>query len=141
MRHMVIASHAHFAAGISEALALLGGGSGVDIKVICAFVDGNNDIAEAVADTLAEIPAEDEILVCTDIFGGSVNNEFTNVVQQRENIHLVTNMNLPLLISLLFSINEPDLAAAIRTAVSTDEVRPKYCNDELAALDADDEEF
>lgn len=34
MRHMVIASHAHFAAGISEALALLGGGSGVDIKVI-----------------------------------------------------------------------------------------------------------
>ena len=47
MRHMVIASHAHFAAGISEALALLGGGSGVDIKVICAFVDGNNDIAQA----------------------------------------------------------------------------------------------
>ena len=137
MRHMVIASHAHFAAGISEALAFLGGGSGVDIKVICAFVDGKNDIAQAVADTLAE----DEVLVCTDIFGGSVNNEFTNVVQQRENIHLVTNMNLPLLISLLFSINEPDLAAAIRAAVSTDEVRPKYCNDELAALNADDEDF
>ena len=116
MRHMVIASHAHFAAGISEALSFLGGGAGVDIKVICAFVDGKNDIAQAVADTLAEIPAEDEVLVCTDIFGGSVNNEFTNVVQQRENIHLVTNMNLPLLISLLFSINEPDLAAAIRAA-------------------------
>ena len=137
MRHMVIASHAHFAAGISEALSFLGGGAGVDIKVICAFVDGKNDIAQAVADTLAEIPAEDEVLVC----GGSVNNEFTNVVQQRENIHLVTNMNLPLLISLLFSINEPDLAAAIRAAVSTDEVRPKYCNDELAALNADDEDF
>ena len=141
MRHMVIASHAHFAAGISEALSFLGGGAGVDIKVICAFVDGKNDIAQAVADTLAEIPAEDEVLVCTDIFGGSVNNEFTNVVQQRENIHLVTNMNLPLLISLLFSINEPDLAAAIRAAVSTDEVRSKYCNDELAALNADDEDF
>ena len=70
MRHMVIASHAHFAAGISEALALLGGGSAVDIKVICAFVDGKNDIAQAVADTLSEIPAEDEVLVCTDIFGG-----------------------------------------------------------------------
>ena len=51
MRHMVIASHAHFAAGISEALSFLGGGAGVDIKVICAFVDGKNDIAQAVADT------------------------------------------------------------------------------------------
>ncbi len=70
--------------GISEELSFLGGGAGVDIKVICAFVDGKNDIAQAVADTLAEIPAEDEVLVCTDIFGGSVNNEFTNVVQQRE---------------------------------------------------------
>ena len=48
MRHMVIASHAHFAAGISEALSFLGGGAGVDIKVICAFVDGANDIAQEV---------------------------------------------------------------------------------------------
>ena len=70
-----------------------------------------------------------------------MNNEFTNVVQKRANVHLVTNMNLPLLISLLFSINEPDLASAIRAAVSTDEVRPKYCNDELTALDTDDEDF
>ena len=101
MRHMVIASHAHFAAGISVALSFLGGGAGVDIKVICAFVDGANDIAQEVANTLAEIPEEDEVLVCTDIFGGSVNNEFTNVLQKRENIHLVTNMNLPLLISLV----------------------------------------
>lgn len=141
MRHMIIASHAHFASGIYEALSLLGGGSDVDIKVICAFVDGANDIAEAVRAELDPIPEADEVLVCTDIFGGSVNNEFTNVIQQRGNVHLVTNMNLPLLISLLFAINEPDLATAVRTIVAGDDVHPKYCNDELASLDTDDEDF
>lgn len=141
MRHMIIASHAHFAAGIHEALSLLGGGSDVDIKVICAFVDGATDIAQLVEDALAPIPETDEVLVCTDIFGGSVNNEFTKVIQQRGNVHLVTNMNLPLLISLLFAINEPDLATAVRTIVAGDDVHPKYCNDELASLDTDDEDF
>lgn len=141
MRHMIIASHAHFAAGIHEALSLLGGGSDVDIKVLCAFVDGANDIAVAVEDALAPIPESDEVLVCTDIFGGSVNNEFTKVIQQRRNVHLVTNMNLPLLISLLFAINEPDLATAVRTIVAGDDVHPKYCNDELASLDTDEEDF
>lgn len=141
MRRMVIASHAHFAAGISEALALLGGGSGVDIRVVCAFVDGVNDVAQAVSDALADIPATDEVLVCTDIFGGSVNNEFMNIIQRQKNVYLVANMNLPLLITLLFSIDEPDLEAAIRAAVSADSIQPKYCNDELAAVDADDEDF
>lgn len=141
MRHLIIASHAHFAAGIYEALSLLGGGSDVDIKVVCAFVDGATDIARMVDEALAPIPSTDEVLVCTDIFGGSVNNEFVKVVQQRANVHLVTNMNLPLLISLLFAIDEPDLATAVRTIVAGDDVHPKYCNDELASLDIEEEDF
>lgn len=141
MRHMIIASHAHLASGMYEALSLLGGGSDVDVRVICAFVDGENDISIAVERELETIPGDDEVLVCTDIFGGSVNNEFTSVIQRRENVHLVTNMNLPLLISLLFAINEPDLATAIRTIVAGGDVHPKYCNDELASVDADDEDF
>ena len=140
MTRIVLASHGRLADGMKDTLSFILGDL-PNVSTICAYVDQDVSLRSQIDQAFAEFSPEDVVVVVTDLFGGSVNNEFTNVVQQRENIHLVTNMNLPLLISLLFSINEPDLAAAIRAAVSTDEVRPKYCNDELAALNADDEDF
>ncbi len=32
---------------------------------------------------LAGMAADDDVVVCTDLFGGSVNNEFTKIVQTR----------------------------------------------------------
>ena len=43
MRNIIIASHAHFAAGINEALELLTGPH-ENVRVICLFVDGNDDV-------------------------------------------------------------------------------------------------
>ena len=109
MRQFIIASHAHFAAGINESVSLLSGERG-NIRTLSMYVDGNNDLAAAAAKMLDETPEGDDLVVCTDLFGSSVNNEFTSIVQRRPNTYLVTNMNLPLLIQLLLSlihISEP----------------------------------
>ena len=71
MRHYVIASHGGFSKGIYESIKIIiGEQAGVDI--ITAFIDGKNDIEVLVNGTLEKIPSSDEIIVCTDVFGGSV---------------------------------------------------------------------
>ena len=139
MRQFIIASHAHFAAGINESVSLLSGERG-NIRTLSMYVDGNNDLAAAAAKMLDETPEGDDLVVCTDLFGGSVNNEFTSIVQRRPNTYLVTNMNLPLLIQLLFAEEGRDTAEVIREICAADDTRVKYVND-LIEDTGDDEEF
>lgn len=139
MRHYVIASHAHFASGIKESVELLAGARD-DVRALSMFVDGRDDIAAEVARVSAEVPAEDDLVVCTDLFGGSVNNEFSKLVQTRPHTYLVTNMNLPLLIQLLFSDQEAPTAELLHGIVAADDTRVKFVNDLLAEKEADEDE-
>lgn len=139
MRQFIIASHAHFAAGINESVSLLSGERD-NVRTLSMYVDGNNDLAAAAAKMLDETPEGDDLVVCTDLFGGSVNNEFTSIVQRRPNTYLVTNMNLPLLIQLLFAEEGRDTAEVIREICAADDTRVKFVND-LIEDTKDDEEF
>lgn len=139
MRQFIIASHAHFAAGINESVSLLSGERD-NVRTLSMYVDGNNDLAAAAAKMLEEIPEGDDLVVCTDLFGGSVNNEFTSIVQRRPNTYLVTNMNLPLLIQLLFAEEGRDTAEVIREICAADDTRVKFVNDLIEDTE-DDEEF
>ncbi len=139
MRQFIIASHAHFAAGINESVSLLSG-ERENVRTLSMYVDGNNDLAAAAAKMLEETPEGDDLVVCTDLFGGSVNNEFTSIVQRRPNTYLVTNMNLPLLIQLLFAEEGRDTAEVIREICAADDTRVKFVNDLIEDTE-DDEEF
>lgn len=139
MRQFIIASHAHFAAGINESVSLLSGERD-NVRTLSMYVGGNNDLAAAAAKMLDETPEGDDLVVCTDLFGGSVNNEFTSIVQRRPNTYLVTNMNLPLLIQLLFAEEGRDTAEVIREICAADDTRVKYVNDLIEDTE-DDEEF
>ena len=139
MRQFIIASHAHFAAGINESVSLLSGERD-NVRTLSMYVDGNNDLAAAAAKMLDETPEGDDLVVCTDLFGGSVNNEFTSIVQRRPNTYLVTNMNLPLLIQLLFAEVGRDTAEVIREICAADDTRVKFVNDLIEDTE-DDEEF
>lgn len=137
MRQYIFASHAHFATGIKESTELLSGARD-NVHDLSMFVDGRTDVAEEAAKLLATFDPADDVIVCTDLFGGSVNNEFTNIVQTRPNTYLVANMNLPLLIQLLFSDQEAPADQVIREILAADDTRVKFVNDLLT--DADDEE-
>ncbi len=93
MRQFIIASHAHFAAGINESVSLLSGERD-NVRTLSMYVDGNDDIAAAARAMVEQTPEGDDLVICTDLFGGSVNNEFTKIVQERPGTYLVTNMNL-----------------------------------------------
>lgn len=55
MRQFIIASHAHFAAGINESVSLLSGERD-NVRTLSMYVDGNNDLAAAAAKMLDETP-------------------------------------------------------------------------------------
>ena len=137
MRQFIVASHAHFASGIVESIGLLSG-ERENVHALSMYVDGNEDLVKEAAAILDGFAADDEVVVCTDLFGGSVNNEFTKIVQTRPNTYLVANMNLPLLIQLLFSDQEAPADQVIREILAADDTRVKFVNDLLT--DADDEE-
>ena len=137
MRQSIFASHAHFATGIKESTELLSGARD-NVHDLSMFVDGRTDVAEEAAKLLATFDPTDDVIVCTDLFGGSVNNEFTKIVQTRPNTHLVTNMNLPLLIQLLFVPDSTPIDEAIRQIVEADDTKVKYVNDLLGQAELDE---
>lgn len=139
MRQYIFASHAHFATGIKESTELLSGARD-NVHDLSMFVDGRTDVAEEAAKLLATFDPADDVIVCTDLFGGSVNNEFTKIVQTRPRTYLVTNMNLPLLIQLLFSDESAPVEETIRAIVTADDTRAKFVND-LLVDDDEEEEF
>ncbi|WP_130812446.1 PTS sugar transporter subunit IIA [Olsenella sp. Marseille-P4559] len=136
-RHYIIASHAHFAQGIYESVKLLSGERD-DVTVINAFVDGNDDVARVAAATVDALPTSDDIVVLTDLLGGSVNNEFTKLMITRPHVYLVTNMNLPLLLTLFLSDDAEDTKKMLSNLVASDDVRPKLCD---ASAIGEDEDF
>ena len=131
MRQYIIASHAHFATGIKESVELLSGARD-NVHDLSMFVDGRMDVAEEAQKLLAGMSADDDVVVCTDLFGGSV--------QTRPRTYLVTNMNLPLLIQLLFSDESAPVEETIRAIVAADDTRVKFVND-LLVDDDEEEEF
>ena len=135
-RNIVIATHGTFAKGIYESLKIIVGEQ-ENVHLLNAFVDCN-DIEGPVNQLLAQIPQEEELIVCTDVFGGSVNNEWMKYMN-RKNFYLITGTNLPLLMQLFLSLEE-DTATMIRTSVNKQETAPMFCND-LFANKEEEEDF
>lgn len=97
-----------------------------NVHVICGYVDGNMDVKESISNVMKQIPKEDSIIACSDLMGGSVNNELMSYTVN-DNFHLITGMNLPLLMNL-FLYQQEDTNTLIHHALSEVENSIQYCN-------------
>lgn len=125
MRKYIIASHGRFAEGIYESAVMIIGKQD-NVQILNCYTDGT-DTKLLIENAMALISDEDEVVVVTDIFGGSVNNEFMKYLG-RPNFHLIAGMNLPLLIQLFLSQNE-NTEEMIKEILSDGGANPKYCNE------------
>lgn len=125
MRHYILASHGHFAQGIYESVKIILGEQN-NVHIICGYVDGNTDVKELIDEVMHQIPKEDTIIACSDLLGGSVNNELMKCMQ-RGQFYLITGMNLPLLMNLfLYQQEDPD--TLIRRILEEVQGSISYCN-------------
>ncbi len=87
-------------------------GENEDISEISAYVEPGFDMQKEAEKKIHELNEEDELIIVADIMGGSIANTFSSYIQS-EKIHIITGLNLPLLIGL---------AQDLDSDVSTDEL-------------------
>lgn len=135
---LLIASHGTFAEGIKSALKIIVGNVD-DIATINAYV--NECDLKKELDTYFETNAEEEIIVCTDLFGGSVNQAIIQKLKEKD-FALVTGVNFPMLLelSLAMANGNPD-KAKIRELIASSKEQLMLVNDALTANTEDDFDF
>lgn len=136
MKKILIATHGTFASGAESTVKFLMGDVG-NITCINAYVDQDENLVETLERYFAQVRPGDQVIVLTDIKGGSVNQKIVPYAV-RENVFLVAGFNLPLLVAL----------AIAPEGITKDEVK-QYIEDsrnqmelvELEAEDGRDEDF
>ena len=125
MRKILLATHGDFAAGILNAAELILGKI-ENVQVLCAYLDPTENFSEKAKTVVSSIAEGDEMIVVTDIFGGSVNNEFIKYLDH-QGMYLISGLNLPLLIELVLS-QENDTEKMISEIISQMSKQICYCN-------------
>ena len=111
MLQIILASHGHLASGFNSALDVLTGSC--TIKVFDAFLD-EQSLKDIIADNLKSIEAEDTLVMCSDLYGGSVNQTMA-LFLDRPHTYLIAGVNLAFLLelSLKTEITEEELETLI----------------------------
>lgn len=131
MRKILIATHATYAEGIRAAAELiLGPQSG--ITTICAYTEGVI-LERALEEYFEACTPEDEVIVLTDIYGGSVNQACMKYME-RPGVHLLTGVNLALLLQVITMEEGEELREAIKEAKE----QISYVNETMTVLVNDD---
>ena len=98
MRHYILASHHKLAYGLKDTLVFLTN-MGEKLQDISAYIDNETSIDEQIKNAFSKIGENDEVIIMTDLVGGSVNQKFYPFMNNH--IHLISGVNLPLALSLL----------------------------------------
>ncbi len=137
-KKIIIASHGHFASGILNSLELIYG-EHHSITALDCYVSQSFDLATSVK-RLIEQYQENELIIITDLFGGSVNNEFLQYID-RPNLYLIAGLNLPLLIEIATQIDRADSTPKlIRRALHDSKAMVQFCNESIKTM-IEEEEF
>lgn len=137
-RKIIIASHHRFADGLKDTLEYIAPNV-AEVHAISAYLS-NVPIQDEITEVLGEIDEDCEVIVFTDLLGGSVNQNFYQFINL-PHFHLITGMNLPVVMSVVLSLTDDYLSSeAIRVAVDEAKTQLVYVNDFVATQAMDDED-
>ena len=140
MVRFIVATHGKFAEGIKTSIELIIGNID-NLEILNCYMTQNFNLKEEVEFILKKYPKE-ELVVLTDIFGGSVNNEFLENISNYKNLNIVSGVNLPLILTLIEKQNDYDsIKELIRESIEECSNSLVYCNDELEKKIEEDQEF
>lgn len=98
---VILASHGNLASGmLSSADIILGPEIKEKCVCLCAYTTDDYNLELEVKNVLRKYENEENLIIVTDVFGGSVNNEFLKHIN-RYTFSLITGMNLPMILELL----------------------------------------
>lgn len=135
----VMATHGTFAVGIKESIKLIAG-EFKNLKALSCYMKEDFNLKDEIDKILLE-GKDEEIIVVTDIFGGSVNNAFVERIPENKNLFVISGLNLPLMLELLGEYEDYSSAEnLIINSISNTNDSIHFCNQEINN-NIDDEEF
>ena len=136
-KKVVIVTHGHLADGLVSALQIIVGEL-PQVKTVCGYTSSDFNLDETVQEIMNNHNFEThDLVVCTDMMGGSVNSGFVKYLGQYP-FHLITNVNLLFLVDLLLTpggIDEQILISKVNDSL----VSVKYVNQLIKDLQDCDE--
>ncbi len=112
---IILATHGTFSEGIlNSAKLILGEELCEDIFTLSAYTKDDYDLHLEAIKKLNELEGE-PLIVITDVFGGSVNNEFF-ALQKEFNFELITGLNLPLLLEVISNREQLNIDLIVETS-------------------------
>jgi fructoselysine and glucoselysine-specific PTS system IIA component len=136
MRKFLIATHGTFAKGAHSSLDIIIGPM-ENVFLIQAYVEENKGIEDDLALVMENISDEDELVVFTDLMGGSVTNQILRYAL-KPNVHVVSGFNLPLLVEVLLANTEEPVQEVIANAISAAKEQIVYVNQLLTPKEDSD---
>ena len=135
MNQFIIATHATLAGGFADVVRFFKSDL-ENVQFINAYVE-SQELEKEFRNALEKVKGEN-VIVLTDIMGGSVNQVATRLMQEFS-YQLITGVNLPLLIELTFM---PDGISPeqIRASVANAREQMVYVNDFVRQEETDSEE-
>lgn len=138
MRKIIIASHHNLAQGMKDTIEYIIPNV-CSITAITAYTN-NVPIDKEIENAFSKITDKDDILIFTDLLGGSVNQSFIKYLTN-PNVHIITGMNLPIIISCLLSLGEdPINSEKLGKVVKDGQEQIIYVNDYIVQQQIDDNE-
>ena len=121
-KKLLIATHSVFADGIKNAMELVTGEQN-SVSTLCAYTNDMTEVETPIKEIIDALCDDEELIVTTDIFGGSVNNEFMKYLS-KSNIYLIAGV----LFELIMNLESENTVQMIETAVKNARKQLQYCN-------------
>lgn len=135
MRKILIATHGIYAEGIKSAAEFILGPQ-PDITTICAYT-GDLALKDQLEEYFGGCTPEDEVLILTDIYGGSVNQACMEYMK-RPDTHLITGINLALLLQIMTLEETACDKATLLKLVEEAKEQISYVNESVKEVVTDD---
>lgn len=103
MRAYLLISHGGFAEALKESLKMITGERDDLFAVGLAHDDGPESFSAKLQAKLEEMKAYDDILVFTDMLGGSPGNAAVMKFLNTSNVNVISGMNFPMILSTVLS--------------------------------------
>jgi fructoselysine and glucoselysine-specific PTS system IIA component len=134
-RKFLIATHGTLAAGIKSSLDIIIGAM-EHVFLIQAYVDENISVETEIKEILKQVGDDDELIVFTDILGGSITNQILQHAQ-RSNVHIISGVNLPLVIEVMLADTDTSVDEIIGAAIDNAKEQMVYVNKLLTAQNSE----
>jgi mannose/fructose-specific phosphotransferase system component IIA len=118
MRHVIIATHGRLASGYEDSIEMICGKK--EQIVYMNFYAEDMDYDGEVKKIMESFSADDEILICTDMFSGSVSQKFLPFLE-KPNVFMITGINLPIILEMIMykgRLNRESIDSFVKGGIS-----------------------